>query len=249
MYVGKVNLKGVPNPFIIICKDQALFPYVPCSTCKGNHPYFSMFPGRNLYNIYKHWPVTDMEDFIEWVPAGGDVGKVATHTSFMDVNFALRRSGNDYIPTPDPGATWYLLVGATGEDTDGSELEAIAHSYRSPANIEIQRDPGEPADLHRGRVLLEGYDYALRAYTFRKQGEDRVRLTMTPTAPQVNPVFLITGWCSPGVRVSVNDEPLAPERFRAQVCGHDLTVWVQGKFEQPTGRVASRVNVTEIAIR
>ena len=136
---------------------------------------------------------------------------------------------------PDPGATWYLLVGATGEDTDGSELEAIAHSYRSPANIEIQRDPGEPADLHRGRVLLEGYDYALRAYTFRKQGEDRVRLTMTPTAPQVNPVFLITGWCSPGVRVSVNDEPLAPERFRAQVCGHDLTVWVQGKFEQPTG--------------
>jgi hypothetical protein len=91
------------------------------------------------------------------------------------------------------------------------------------------------SDLHRGRVLLEGYDYALRAYTFRKRGEDRVRLTMTPTAPQVNPVFLITGWRSPGVRVSVNDEPLAAERFRAQVCGHDLTVWVQGKFEQPTG--------------
>ena len=83
-------------------------------------------------------------------------------------------------------------------------------------------------------MLLEGYDYALRAYTFRKRGEDRVRLTMTPTAPQVNPVFLITGWASPGVTVSVDGKPLTAERFRAQVCGHDLTVWVEGKFAEPT---------------
>lgn len=47
-------------------------------------------------------------------------------------------------------------------------------------------------------------------------------------------MFLITGWRSPGVRVSVNGEPLAPERFRAQVCGHDLTVWVEAEFAEPT---------------
>ncbi len=234
MYVGKVNLKRVPNPFIIICKNQALFPYMPCNSCKGNHPYFNMFPGRNLYNIYKHWPVTDMEDFIQWVPAGDEIGKVATHTSFMDVNFALRRNASDYIPTPDQGTTWYLLVGATGEDTDGSELEEIAHSYHSPARIEIQRDPGEPNDLHRGRVLLEGYDYALRAYTFRKYGEDRVELTMRPTASQINPVFLISGWTAPDVQIMLNDKPLDTDQFQAQVSGHDLIVWVQGKFEEST---------------
>ncbi len=234
MYAGKINLKGVPNPFVIICKNQALFPYVPCSSCQGNHPYFNMFPGKNLYNIYKHWPVTDMEDFIQWVPAGDDIGKVATHTSFMDVNFALRRSASDYIPTPDQGATWYLLVGATGEDTDGSELEEIAHSYHSPARIEIQHDPDEPDELHRGRVLLEGYDHALRAYTFRKQGADRVRLVMRPTASQVNPVFLISGWSSPNVRVVVNDKQLDSDSFRAQIHGRDLTIWVQGEFEEVT---------------
>ena len=113
MFVGQINLKERPNPFLIICKNQALFPFMPCNACKGSHPYFNLFPGKNFYNIYKHWPVTDMEDFLEWVPAGEDVGKVATHTSFMDVNFALRRSSDDYIPTPDQGTTWYMLVGAT----------------------------------------------------------------------------------------------------------------------------------------
>jgi hypothetical protein len=233
MYAGKINLHGLPSPFIVILKNQALFPFMPCPACKGNHPYFNIFPGKNFYNIYKHWPVTEMEDFIQWVPAGEDVGKVATHTSFMDVNYAMRRSGNDYIPTPDQGTTWYLLVGATGENTDGSELEALAHSYGSPAEVEVHRDPGEPEELHRGRVLLEGYDYSLRAYTFRKVGEDRVRITMKPSAPQINPVFLINGWTSAGVRVFTGGKELGSEAYCSQVSGHDLTIWVQGTFEQP----------------
>ncbi len=233
MYVGKINLRGHPNPFIIICKDQALFPYRPCNACQGDHPYFNMFPGRNLYNIYKHWPVTTMEDFIEWVPAGDEIGKVATHTSFMDVNYALRRSSRDFIPTPDPGTTWYLLVGATSEGTDGSELEELAHSYHEPAQIEIHRDPGEPDDLHRGRVLEEGYDFSLRAYTIRKQGEDRVRLTMRPRAPQINPVFLINGWTAPGVTVTLDGRALDTQCYQAQIHEQDLIVWIEGRFAQP----------------
>jgi hypothetical protein len=220
MYIGQLNLKERSTPFLIICKHQALFPFMPCPACKGNHPYFNIFPGRNFCNIYKHWPVTQMEDFLQWVPAGEDVGKVATHTSFMDVNFAMRRRADDFVPTPAPGTTWYMLVGATESNIGGSAgagLEEIAHSYQSPAQIEVRREPGEHQELHRGRVLLEGYDFSLRAYTFRKQGEDRVELIMTPKAPQINPVFLINGWSAPGVRVRVDGGELAPERFRAQV--------------------------------
>jgi hypothetical protein len=176
-----------------------------------------------------------MEDFIEWVPAGDDLGKVATHTSFMDVNYALRRSGSDYIPTPDPGTTWYLLVGASEKGTDGAELEELAHSYSRPARIALHRDPGEPEELHRGRVLFEGYDFALRAYTIRKQGEDRVRLRMVPEVPQVNPVFLINGWSSPSVGVRIDGREAARGECYAQVHGHDLTIWIRGRFDRETG--------------
>jgi hypothetical protein len=234
MYVGKINLTGVPNPFVIICKHQALFPYMPCCHCKGNHPYFNLFPGKNYYNIYKHWPVTRMEDFIQWVPAGDEIGKVATHTSFIDVNFAMRKSANDYVPAPDPGTTWYLLFGATSENSDGAELEEIGRSYQNPARIEVQRDPGEPDDLHRGRVLLEGYDYSLRAYVFRKQGPDRLAITMIPSIPQINPVFLINGWSSDGVIVNMDGNLLPPGQFQAQVSGHDLTIWIDGRFDRET---------------
>jgi hypothetical protein len=235
MYVGKLNLKGMPNPFIAILKNQRLFPFRPCNACKGNHPYFNMFPGKDLINIYKHWPVTDMEDFIQWVPAGDEIGKVATHTSFMDVNYAMRRSQDDYVPTPDPGTTWYLLVGATGENTDGTELEALAHSYGAPGAIHVHRDPGEPEDLHRGRVLEEGYDFSLRAYSFRKKGDDRVSITLTPSAPQINPVFLINGWSAPDVHVMLDGTQVDSSRYRAQMNGNDLTVWVEGTFTEPTG--------------
>jgi hypothetical protein len=83
-------------------------------------------------------------------------------------------------------------------------------------------------------VLLEGYDHALRAHVLRKQGEDRVRLTMHPTSPQINPVFLINGWNSPYAVVIVNGTQLRSDGFRAQVCGHDLVIWVHGRFAETT---------------
>jgi hypothetical protein len=129
---------------------------------------------------------------------------------------------------------WYLLVGATPEDAAPAELDAVAQSYMHPAEVEVHRDPGEPRERHRGRVLLEGYDYALRAYAFRKTGNDRLSLTMAPSVPQINPVFLIDGWTSPGVSVRIDGEALPANRFQAQVSGHDLTVWVEGRYAQPT---------------
>lgn len=232
MYVGELGLEGHPNPFIIICKDQRLFPYLPCNACHGDHPYFNMFPGRHLMNIYKHWPVTRMEDFIEWVPAGDDAGKVATHTSFMDVNYALRRSAHDRVPTPDPGTTWYLLVGATTDGGGGPALETLAQSYYVPAEVQIIRDPGEPEELHRGRVLLEGYDYALRAYVLRKTGDDRVALRFVPQAMQINPVFVINGWTAPTARVAIDGRMLGADEFCTQIHERDLVVWIRGRLSR-----------------
>ncbi|MFW6308429.1 MAG: hypothetical protein ACOC1S_00265 [bacterium] len=234
MYIGKINLTGTANPFMIIPNEQSLFPHMHCNACDQDHPYFNMFPGKNLYNVYKHWPVTDEEDFIQWVPAGDDIGKVATHTSFMDVNFALRRNSSDYIPTPDQGTTWYVLVGATEEGTDGSELEELAHSYKNPAAIEVYRDPGEPDDLHRGRVLLEGYDYALRAYTFRKTGPDKMKFKMEPDSTQINPVFLVTGWKSSTLNIQVNGKKLTQDQYSFQTKSQEMTVWIKGKFTENT---------------
>ena len=52
--------------------------------------------------------------------------------------------------------------------------------------------------------------------------------------PQINPVFLINGWTAPGARVFVDGRPWPAERYATQVSGHDLTVWVEGRFEQKT---------------
>lgn len=79
-------------------------------------------------------------------------------------------------------------------------------------------------------MLLEGYDFTLRAYVLRKAGDDRVRLTMTPTAAQLNPVFLITGWTAPSVRVYLDGEEMGSDRFQAQLGADGLTVWVAGHF-------------------
>ena len=74
-------------------------------------------------------------------------------------------------------------------------------------------------------MLLEGYDYSLRAQTFRKTGADQVDFKLDPRpeqmalgtrtgqsdaviVPQINPVFLINGWSSPGARVSIDGEPV-----------------------------------------
>jgi hypothetical protein len=74
----------------------------------------------------------------------------------------------------------------------------------------------------------------VRAYTFRKTGADDVRLTMAPSVPQINPVFVINGWHAPAATVAVDGKPLAADKVRMQVSGEDLVVWVEGVFSQET---------------
>lgn len=234
-YVGRVRVKNRPHPFLAFPKNQALFPFMPCNACRKPHPYFNLFPGKDLNNVYKHWPVTDMEDFIEWVPAREAMGTVATHTSFVDVNFSMRRSDADYVPTPDPATTWYMLTGAVPNETSTVELEERVRSSFEPASVEIVRDPGEPAELHRGRVLFEGYDFSVRAYVIRKTGEDCVRFWLRPETVQCDPAFVVAGWREGAPRVSVNGKTLSAQSWRSQR-GPDgeLIVWISGRFEEAT---------------
>jgi hypothetical protein len=234
-YIGKVELAGVPNPFSAFCKSQRIFPFVKCTSCGRNHPPMTLFPGKDLINIYQHWPVTDMEDFLEWVAAGDAVGKVATHTSFVDANFAMRWQDDDYVPTPDPGTSWCILVGATGEGTDGSELDRTLQSYRYPAGVELERGSREDEDPNRGKVVYEGYDYPSRAYTFRKHvPEDRVKATLKPDRDLLNPVFVVEGWHTPvdGLSIKKDGAKLSGDAYRAQVSGNDLVIWIDGTFNR-----------------
>ncbi|MCZ7679288.1 MAG: hypothetical protein M5U28_11235 [Sandaracinaceae bacterium] len=235
IYAGKINLKGLPNPFLTICKDQALFPYQPCNVCRGNHPDLGLFPGKNLYNVYKHWPVTEMEDFVEWVPAGDEIGQVATHTSFVSVNPMRRRSPADYVPTPDqgrPGTCWW----------EPRPRAAMAPSWKHWPTPTAGQPPSRSIATPANRSTCTAAGCCWKATTFpcaptpsaKQPATTGSSLTMNPTAPQLNPVFLINGWTSPGVQVLVDDRPLDRDRYRAQVYGHDLTVWVQGRFEKTT---------------
>jgi len=244
-FIGKINMKDIPNPFAVICKSQKLFPFMPCSSCGGNHPFFTLFQGidtqneTGIHNSYVHWPASDKENFIGWVSAGGEVGTVPTHSCFIDCNFSMRRKESDFVQTPAPGTTWYLLIGATGHGTDGSELDPLALSYRFPAEVTVHREASERGDPHRGRVLVEGYDYSGRTYTFRQNDrQNRVEVALQPKdgVPVINPVFLVNGWdaVAQGTRVVVDGAELHSEKFVAQNSGSDLVVWVEGVFSRPT---------------
>jgi hypothetical protein len=233
-YIGKVELAGVPNPFAAFCKSQRLFPFVPCTSCGKNHPPMTLFPGKDLINIYQHWPVTEMEDFLEWVAAGDAIGRVATHTSFVDANYSMRWKDDDYVATPDPGTSWYILVGAVDESADGAELDRVVHSYRNPAAVEIVRGRGRQGDPRSGRLVYEGYDFPRRAYTFRQNdAEDAVRAVLRPGAAVLDPVVVVEGWHTPADRLSVRRDGrvLPPDAYRAQVSGHELVLWLAGSFD------------------
>lgn len=125
-----------------------------------------------------------------------------------------------------------MLVGAIDVAKPEEILNELAHS--KPAEIQVHKENGESNDLHRGRVLLEGYDFSLRAYVLRKQREDRVAFTMIPQSVQVNPVFVIAGWSSHSVKVSVNHRQLSSSDYRYQVNGDELVIWIKGRFDRPT---------------
>lgn len=224
VYIGRISVKDRPDPYVIFARDKRTFPYRACSRCNKDHPHFGVFEGGN--NIFKHWPVATMEDFILAVPAGDDVGKVTTHSSFANCQYS--NIPGDRPPKP---SVWLFLTGATNEPSEF--LVELAKSWLNPAEIKTGYEIG-PWGMAHGRVIFEGYMYSERAYTFRKYGEDYMKFKMIPKVHVINPVFVVNGWKNPSVNLILNGKVLEEDRFRWQQVGDDLIIWVDQKISEPT---------------
>lgn len=77
MYIGYVHLVERPNPFVVLAKDQRLFPYRRCSHCGGDHPYFSLFSKtgctwkisirQRRFHTFRKWSGRDRQPGGEYV--------------------------------------------------------------------------------------------------------------------------------------------------------------------------------------
>ena len=224
LYIGRLHLKDRPDPFCMFVKDKRLFPYRPCVHCQGDHPYFGLFKGDA--NTFKHWPATDMENFILGVDAGEDVGKVVTHTSFINCNYTSIPA--DRPPRP---CIWLFLIGATEED-DAFLIDLI-QSWYNPAEVSTGYESKKSQGSY-GSVLYEGYAFSERAYQFRKMEGNKVSFIMRPKVDVINPVTRVIGWAGPSVSVFLDGNPLNTESFQAQLEGNDLLVWINKRVSKET---------------
>lgn len=161
------------------------------------------------------------------VDAGDEVGEVATHTSFVNCQYTSILGDRPPRPT-----IWLFLTGATNKPS--SYLVEMARSWLNPAKIETGYERDSLWGMACGRVLFEGYAYSERAYTFRKFGEDKIKFTMRPKVPVINPVFVINGWERPLAKVSLDGRALEKKFFKWQQVEKDLVLWIDQKIVDPT---------------
>jgi len=231
-YIGRLHLKGRPDPYVMFVKDQRIFPYKSCVHCQGDHPFFGLFPGDR--NTLKHWPATDMENFVSGVEAGEDVGRVATHTSFIDCNYTS--IPGDRPPRP---CTWLFLTGATKEDD--AYLIDLIQSWYNPAKVSTGYENKKSLVGSYGPVLYEGYAFSERAYHFRKIQGNKVSFVMRPQVDVINPVIRVIGWMAPSASVFLDGSPLDTKDFRIQLKENSLLVWINKRVSKETG-----IEITEL---
>jgi len=227
MYIGKVSLKDRPSPFVAFFKDRRFFPYKPCVSCGGDHPFFGLFQSEA---VWKHWPASPMENFVLAVEAEKDEwGRLPTHTSFLDCNYTSIVA--DVPPRP---CTWLFLIGAS-EGSDDQRVLELVKSWLTPAEIRTGYESRRlPWGLSYGPILYEGYSYAERAYVFRLEGTEELKFRLTPLEKVVNPVFRVEKWSGEAPRIFIDAKSLEEDSFRWQFDGHSLTVWIKGEFADPT---------------
>ncbi len=233
-YIGRLHLKDRPDPYVMFAKDQRLFPYKPCVACNEDHPRMSLFWGEEGRNIFKHWPATDMEDYVLAVEAGDDVGKMATHTCFMSCQYT-------WIPADRPPrpCTWLFLTGAT--EKDDAYLVDLIQSWYTPAEVTTGYENKKLLIGSCGSVLYEGYAFSERAYQFRKTQGNKVSFDIRPKVDILNPVIRVIGWKASSASVSLNGSSLNAEDFQTQLKGDDLLVWIDRKVSEKT-----RIEITEV---
>lgn len=222
-FVGRVHLAGRPHPFIAFPNAATLFPHMACPDCGQNHPWFGLFAGGSTF---KHWPASDMDDFILAVAAAPEeIGRVATHTSIMDCNAYMGGM------TPPRATNWLFLTGALqpgGDPAADRRLNGLVDSWLTPGRIITGNEAVGTTRLmgmSKGAFFYEGYDYQERAYAFRKVRGDAAAFALDPQAPVIHPVFVVNGRRG-GVEVRQDGMPLASEDFAAQQEGEDLVLWL-----------------------
>jgi len=226
-YIGKVNLRDRPSPFVAFMKDRQFFPYDPCNYCNQDHPAFHLFFSNA---VWKHWPANPMENFVLAVEAEEEIwGKMPTHTSFLDCNIT-GIPGN----VPVRPSSYLFLVGATQDPDDGKVIELVK-SWTTPAGIETGYESKRlPWGLSHGPILYEGYRHDQRAYVFRLIGARELRFKMKPIVKVINPVVRVENWSDSEPKVIVQGDDLPSDSYRWQFDGSTLTVWMKGEFTKET---------------
>jgi len=217
-YIGRINLKGRPDPFVVVPRNRALFPYKPCAGCHRDHPQFNVFSG---VSTYKHWPVYEGEDFVGFTDAGSDVGMVATHTSICCFGYSY--TPFDRPPRP---SIWLYLTGATEESS--KYLAEVALSWLNPAIVHTE------TRVTRGVTPYQGFKFSERAYAFKALGREKVSFSMRPHVKVVNPVFRVDDWKSDSVEVRLDNDLLGARYYRWQLTRGDLILWLDKEIEKET---------------
>jgi len=225
-FIGQLHLVNRPSPFVIFPNDQRLFPHKPCTECGKDHPWFGLFAGAS---VFKHWPAYPREDFVLAVAADKDeMGKVATHTSFLDCNYTSIPADRPPRPT-----SWLFLTGAQVDDS--IDLLELANAWLNPARVTTGFEKEGETDIEgcaQGRVLYEGYAYSQRAYTFRKLGEDEISFRLEPEVDVINPVFVIDGWLGQEAIVEINGGRVPLNRYQVQREGSEIIVWLEQRIRE-----------------
>ena len=221
-YIGVVNVKNRPSPFIAIANNRALFPHPACSGCQKDH--LEIFAGSQM--SYRHWPIYD-RPYMGYIPAQDALGKVPTHT-------ALGMAGTFVPALPLARPTTFLSMIGASQDPSSSQLTDMVASWLHPAVI--QSPPGLaglPTGDSAGLTPYLGYARADRAYTFVVDN-DELTFLIKPNVKVVNPVFRIDGWKHPRVNIRMNGATLDRSAYESQLDDGTLVIWINRNIEQPT---------------
>jgi hypothetical protein len=183
-----------------------------------------------------HLPSYKRSDYVGWKRANDLAGEIPTTTSIASYGYgygyaaqpmpngARTASVYERLISPPRPTTWLSLQGVT-ESGDVDDLRAIVASWLHPARIDPVTPPHE--------AVYEGYAFAQRAHEFRMLGGSAVEFDMVPTAATINPVFVLNGWPSDGVRIAWGSRRVPAEDVVTQREEEDLVVWVRGRVTYP----------------
>ncbi len=162
-----------------------------------------------LFNTYLHWPIS-RGIRTTWLDDPRDFER-PTHSNLVNIVHREAVSEADH-------REWYWLIGVARRDRD---MQASAASWLTPGTVTVS-----------GGVAT-GYDRTQRAYTITADPQAaRIQVTVAPEgAGLVNPAFVVSG---ANRRVTQADCSVPPRRVAVgrEREGHDLVVWLQGRFPE-----------------